>query len=115
MPKRRSKKYRKIITKKTNNKTMKKYKKKTYKRGGSQGEEICTICCQKTKDKMLIPNACLIKYGKYRAHKICSDCWWNKFAKEGVSHQCPGCVNNKPLNINPHQNTINVIDLTEDD
>ena len=65
---------------------------------------------------MLIPNACLMKYGKYKAHKICSECWWSNFAQEGVNHKCPGCQTGKPLNNDPYENQKNtVIDLTEDD
>jgi hypothetical protein len=94
--------------KKNKNKTMKKYKK-----GG--GEQHCCMCNNNTKDSMLTPNECLMKYGKYRSHKICSDCWWNKFAKEGVSHKCPGCQTGKPLNENHQQNKNTIIDLTNDD
>jgi hypothetical protein len=103
------------------NKTNKKYNRKrkyTKKRkiGGMDNNPECSICCKKTNDKMLIPNACLMKYGKYKAHKICSECWWSKFAQEGVNHKCPGCQTGKPLNKDPYANQKNtVIDLTEDD
>ena len=94
-------------------KTRKNKKNKKFK-GGTNEE--CAMCCQQTNDKTLIPNACLMKYGKYRAHKICSDCWWNKFAQEGVNHKCPGCEKKLPLNKDPYHETKNqVIDLTEDD
>jgi hypothetical protein len=91
-------------------KTMKKYKK-----GGGQND--CCMCNNPTKDSMMTPNECLMKYGKYRSHKICGDCWWNKFAKEGISHKCPGCQSGKPLNENTNnsqQNKNTIIDLTND-
>jgi hypothetical protein len=91
-------------------KTIKKYKKK----GG--GENDCCMCNNPTKESMMTPNECLMKYGKYRSHKICGHCWWNQFAKEGISHKCPGCKSGKPLNINPVNNNSNtIIDLTNDD
>lgn len=97
-------------------KSYKKQKKtrKNRKIGGTSNDD-CSMCCQQTGDQKFIPNACLMKYGKYRAHKICSNCWWSKFAQEGTSHKCPGCVNNKPLNKDPYENQKNtVIDLTDD-
>lgn len=103
-------------SKKSNKKTRKYKKNKKIKKIKGGTNEECAMCCKKTNDKTLIPNACLMKYGKYRAHKICSDCWWNKFAQEGVNHKCPGCEKNLPLNKDPYQETKNqVIDLTEDD
>ena len=105
----KSKNKSKIKSKKT--KTMKKYK-------GGGGENDCCMCNNPSKDSMMTPNECLMKYGKYRSHKICRDCWWNKFAKEGVSHKCPGCQFGKPLNenINTFQQKKNtIIDLTNED
>ena len=99
----------------SNRKRKRKYTKKR-KIGGMDNNPECSICCKKTNDNMLIPNACLMKYGKYKAHKICSECWWSKFAQEGVNHKCPGCQTGKPLNKDPYENQKNtVIDLTEDD
>jgi hypothetical protein len=96
----------------------KKYNKKTrkinkrYKKGGA--EETCSMCRKiVTNGDKFVPSSCLIKHGKFRSHKICSDCWWNKFAQEGVNHQCPGCLSGLPLN-NPVISKIEVIDLTED-
>jgi hypothetical protein len=87
-------------------------KKVRSRKGGNN--EICCMCEKSVNsEQTLIPNECLAKYGKARAHKICQDCWWNKFAKEGVSHKCPGCVKNMPLNAAPANMTF--IDLTEDD
>ena len=77
---------------------------KTIMNNNNNGEtnntnEECVMCCQKIyKDKdKLIPSECLMKYGKFKAHKICSECWWSKFAPEGVSHKCPGCESGKPF------------------
>jgi len=83
---------------------------KNKKMGGSKEE--CCICRNKIDGKSFIPSACLMKHGKNRAHKICNDCWWNSFAKEGVTHQCPGCEKGLPLN-GPAPPKF--IDLTEDD
>lgn len=118
-------------------KTQKRYKKKTYRKKssykkksiyrkkstykkkrfqnmkGSGGTDPCCICNENiTTGKPFIPSGCLIKHGKIRSHKICSNCWWDTFAKEGVSHQCPGCVSKKELNGPPPPQ--GVIDLTED-
>lgn len=106
--KRYSKKQKKSI------KSRKNVKRSIKIKGGTNDE--CAMCCKKSNDKNFIPNACLMKYGKYKAHKICSDCWWNNFAQEGVNHKCPGCEKKMPLNKDPYENSKNqVIDLTEDD
>lgn len=64
------------------------------------------------------PSVCLMKNG-YRAHGICQDCWWNPdtgFAREGVSHDCPGCKKGLPLLGENLENGVGVvIDLTCDD
>jgi hypothetical protein len=65
------------------------------------------------KEDGLIPVKCLTKNGTIRAHRICQECWFAKFAKEGVNHSCPGCVKGLPLNGRPIDNSV-VIDLTED-
>jgi len=84
-----------------------------YKKGGA--EETCSMCHKIIiNDKPFVPSGCLMKHGKIRAHKICSDCWWNKFAQEGVSHKCPGCESGQPLN-KPLVSKVEVIDLTTDD
>jgi hypothetical protein len=49
--------------------------------------------------KALIPSQCLNENG-FNAHRICKKCWFSKFALENISHKCPGCLKNKPLNIN---------------
>lgn len=86
-------------------------KKRSYKKGGSK--EKCCICDKKIGDnKSFTPSECLMKHGKIRSHKICEDCWWNKFAKEGVSHKCPGCKKGLPLHGSPPPK---MIDLTEDE
>jgi len=91
-------------------------KNRKSKKGGNN--EKCSMCESSVKNKTtLIPSGCLQKHGKNRAHKICDDCWWNKFAKEGVSHKCPGCEKGLPLNETgqPNIKQTQVIDLTEDD
>ena len=77
-------------------------------------DESCCMCENNKVDKInpLIPLKCFRKYGKIRAHKICSDCWWNKFAKEHESHECPGCEKKIPIAKDPNAGII--IDLTED-
>jgi hypothetical protein len=83
-------------------------------RGSSTTMEHCCMCGSKLDKKKtaLIPQECLIKYGKIRAHKVCPKCWWGEFAKEGASHKCPGCVKGLPLA--KDVNAGKVIDLTED-
>jgi len=64
-----------------------------------------------------MPGACYRKNGAIRAHRVCSEWWWdpeNGFAREGVDHRCPGCVKGLPLNGPPVDNSV-IIDLTEDD
>ena len=90
-------------------------RRKTYsrKRRGGEEKETCCMCGKKINSgEALVPQECLMKYGKYRAHKICPECWWGEFAKEGVTHNCPGCVKNIPLPPNPDANVV--IDLTTD-
>ena len=88
------------------------------KKGGdpTTSTTTCCMCEQPTeRENTLIPNACLMKYGKFNAHKMCKDCWWSEFAKEGVSHKCPGCVKQLPLDRAADMSpTPAVIDLTED-
>ena len=54
---------------------------------------VCSMCLKKeTKSNkhILSPMQCVQKYGS-RAHKICTECWFSKFAIEGGNHKCPGC------------------------
>jgi hypothetical protein len=98
----RNGKKRKLKTSKT--------KKKTLRKGG----ETCCMCGKKIKDThSFVPSECLSKYGKNRAHKICSDCWWNDFANETASHKCPGCVKGIPVKPDPDKGKV--IDLTTSD
>jgi hypothetical protein len=49
---------------------------------------------------MYVPSACLQTHG-VKAHRICEDCWWDPhrgFAREDVTHRCPGCKQGLPLN-----------------
>ena len=73
----------------------------------------CCICDKEiSREDSLVPAVCLSKNGDIRGHRICKECWFNSFAKEGVNHECPGCVKNLPLNGQPIDKTV-VIDLTE--
>ena len=82
-------------------------------RGSSTTMEDCCMCGSKfVKKTAMIPQECLIKYGKIRAHKVCPKCWWGEFAKEGASHKCPGCQ--KGLPVAKDVNAGKVVDLTED-
>lgn len=29
---------------------------------------------------------------KSKRHRLCSKCWFDEFAIEGISHKCPGCL-----------------------
>ena len=58
--------------------------------------DYCVICSTFEKP-FLSPVKCVIKYGLDRSHKICQECWFRDFAKEDISHKCPGCENDKPL------------------
>ena len=63
------------------------------------------------------PLNCFKKHG-INSHRICSNCWFNKFAIEGVSHICPGCIKNMPLTIYKNTNTkynkpIEIIDISD--
>jgi hypothetical protein len=106
-------------------KTFKRYKKnrknkskrrRTRRRilNGGNNEKVKCSMCEKivNKEDTLIPQKCLNKNGK-SAHRICQDCWWNKFALEGISHECPGCVKGLPLTEYKKEQPI-FIDLTED-
>ena len=87
-------------------------------RGNNDDKVNCCMCNKEImKSEGLIPAACLIKNGRIRAHRICSDCWWNTeygFAREGVNHACPGCKKAAPL-APDNAAKIGVIDLTSDD
>jgi hypothetical protein len=69
--------------------------------------EECCMCDSKfDKKSALVPLECLMKYGKMRAHKVCGECWWSKFALEGVSHKCPGCTKRMPVRMVPDAGTV---------
>jgi hypothetical protein len=93
---RSSRKYKKNNRKHNKNGTRnsKKYSRKyrnTMKNVARGGPYKCCMCNKKFKSKVpLSPSDCIIKNGK-KTHKICKDCWWDKFALEGVNHKCPGC------------------------
>lgn len=60
----------------------------------------CVICEKyiQCDANSLVPLKCLVKYGS-KAHRICIQCWFSKFAIEEADHRCPGCLSNKPLTI----------------
>jgi len=99
-------------------KKMKKSKKtRKSKKGGTNYDKVNCCMCGKEVDikDTLIPQACLIKNGA-KAHRICQECWWDPesgFAREGISHDCPGCVKNLPLTQVAPKSTV-IVDLTED-
>ena len=90
----------------------------------SSTNKVKCCLCEKNVNikKTLIPSICLRKYG-FKAHRICSKCWWNRkkgFAREDAPHNCPGCEKNIPfteIKNKKHSNTKEpiVIDLTSDD
>jgi hypothetical protein len=84
---------------------------------GPTSDNVNCCMCGKEINKMngLIPSQCLRTYGTNRAHRICKECWFNKFAVEGVNHSCPGCVKGLPLNGPAHKPSTIFVDLTEDD
>lgn len=101
-------------------KTRKQRKRNTRKdrKGGNNYDKVnCCMCGNEVDIKdSLIPQACLIKNGN-KAHRICSQCWWDPvtgFAREGSPHGCPGCAKNLPLRTLPYKEP-EVVDLTEDD
>lgn len=89
---------------------------KKYLEVGNKDNVQCCMCEQiVNKNNTLIPSGCLRENGK-AAHRICQSCWWNPesgFAREGISHKCPGCIKNIPLT--PYQKKQPItIDLTDD-
>lgn len=110
-----SKRTRRVKNLKRKNKSKK--SKKTRLRGGNEDKVKCCICqMHVNKNSAFIPRQCLMKYGEKAAHRICANCWWDEstgFARENASHNCPGCLNNMPLNQYKKEASI-VIDLTED-
>ncbi len=64
---------------------------------------LCCICeYEVSSSNILIPSQCYKKFGM-NGHRVCTTCWFNKFAKENRSHRCPGCIKMWDLNEwNPH-------------
>lgn len=74
---------------------------------------ICCICEKNVnKDNTFVPLECVNKYGS-AAHRVCKECWWDQFAREEVSHKCPGCQKGLPLT-HLEKEPLIVVDLTED-
>lgn len=78
-----------------------------------EGPFNCCVCGQNThkgpSDTTLIPRRCLARNG-YRGHRLCDECWFGEFAREGVTHDCPGCKKHLPLN--PYSFRSETIDLS---
>jgi hypothetical protein len=73
-----------------NKKYSRKYRKtmKNVARGRSYN---CCMCNKDFESELpFSPSACFRKLGE-KSHKICPDCWWEKFAIEGANHKCPAC------------------------
>jgi len=99
-----------------NNRLKNRRTRRRYRKGGN-GTTVKCCMCERTvnKNDTFVPQECLIKYGQ-RAHRICQDCWWDQergFAREGVSHKCPGCVKGLPLTEYKKQEPV-FVDLTKD-
>lgn len=79
---------------------------------GGNNEVKCCVCGKNiNKQDSLIPNTCLMKYGKNAAHRICQNCWWDPikgFAREDAPHGCPGCQKYLPLNDKIFNETIEI-------
>ena len=72
----------------------------------------CCICNKKQNiENTLAPSKCL-QQNMNKAHRICRDCWWDKFAIENMTHDCPGCKKNLPLTTTDNTDSNEVIDLT---
>jgi hypothetical protein len=113
----KSRKSRKVNNVSGKRKTNRSRKNKKSKKGGNNTMVDCCMCGKEfNKKEMLTPAQCLKKHGM-RAHKICQKCWWDKekgFAKEGISHKCPGCEKNLPLT-KLDSSDQEMVDLTEED
>jgi len=59
-------------------------------------DKNCCMCMQLIDNKFFNPSKCLQQHGS-RAHRVCGECWWGEFAKEGTNHFCPGCEKGLPL------------------
>lgn len=59
--------------------------------------EKCCMCENPLDENVLIPSQCFTLNGT-KGHRICIDCWFNKFAIEGKSHACPGCIKKQKIN-----------------
>tara|TARA_Y100000389_G_C17130011_1_gene349738 strand:+ start:370 stop:603 length:234 start_codon:yes stop_codon:yes gene_type:complete len=74
----------------------------------------CVLCKKQVSNNNIgniskdsfIPLSCLLKYG-INGHRICGNCWFEKFALENANHKCPGCIANIKIEINKE-----IIDLT---
>jgi hypothetical protein len=106
---------------KRNKRNKRKSHKNTKKGGNNNAKVTCSMCERDVKIKdTLVPRVCLNEHGR-KAHRICSECWWNPetgFAREGTRHGCPGCEKKLPLtnisNLPSYNKQVEVIDLTED-
>ena len=101
-------------------KTRNNRKNRTYKKGGTNYDKVNCCICGKEVDKSdtLVPQSCS-RINFEKAHRICSQCWWNPeygFARENAPHGCPGCAKNFPLtSVNPKKKVSEIVDLTLED
>jgi len=113
-----SKKIKKTRKNKRNNKRKNNCKSRRRFLIAGNGNKIkCCMCENMVNiEDTLVPSSCKILHGK-KAHRICNECWWEPdkgFAREGVSHKCPGCEKGLPLT--PFENPEPIfIDLTKED
>ena len=72
----------------------------------------CCMCINQILGEPFISQKCLIEHRKDKAHKICAECWWNKFAIEDRGHKCPGCTAKMDLCMVTNEKIF--IDLTKE-
>jgi hypothetical protein len=93
-----------MLKRKTKSRRLKRKKNRRtrrYRKGGN-GDNVKCCMCERNVEKAntLVPRECLMEHGQKAAHRICQDCWWDPtigFAREDVSHKCPGCQKGFPL------------------
>ena len=99
-------------TRRTNKKRTRKNKSRTNKKIMAKGlnNRLCAICENNVNvEDTFVPQSCFRK-NLNKSHRICSKCWWDKFAKENADHQCPGCKKGLPLNKGLSEEVIEISD-----
>ena len=114
MPKKTRRTKKRYYKRKNKSTKRKQYRKNRYALASGYDKINCCMCDKEiSRENSLVPAVCLSKNGDIRGHRICKECWFNSFAKEGVNHECPGCVKGLPLTEYKKEQPI-IIDLTED-